>query len=243
MALQPTPESTPIGLPLFEQLRRDPDILALIEKADQSVATLGYTDHGRRHVNLVGVNAARLLTSLGHDERTCDLAAVAGLLHDIGNIEGREGHARAGALMSYPLLIERGVPPQDAAAVKDAIANHDEIESGQPVNVPSAALIVADKADIHRSRVRTRRRDDFDIHDRVNFAVTKSRLHVHAERKHIELMLAVDDSVASGREVAELFAVRFTMSGSAANFLGCSFVVDINGRGSLQGGGTNLGER
>jgi len=242
MAIFPKPTPLPGGLALFEQLRRDPDVMALVTKADEAVATLGFTDHGRRHVNLVAVTAARVLSTLGHDEGQCDLAAVAGLLHDIGNVEGRDGHAAAGAQMSYRLLRDRGVAPDPAAIVRDAIANHDEVEGGSPVNLPSAALIVADKADIHRSRVRTRDRGEFDIHDRVNFAVVKSRLRVHSGERRIELMLAVDDSVASGDEVTELFGLRFAMSGYAANFLGCSYAVDINGRSSLQGGGTALGE-
>ena len=236
MAVQPKPASS--GLPIFERLRRDPEIMALVTKADDAIATLGYTDHGRRHVSLVGVTAARVLTSLGHDERAADLAAVSGLLHDIGNIGGREGHAAAGAAHAYTLLVDRGVCAEDAALVSDAIANHDEVEGGEPVSAPAAALIVADKADIHRSRVRTRRPEDFDIHDRVNFAVVKSRLDVHAVRNHIELMLVVDHMVATGSEVSELFAVRFAMSGAAAAYLGCTYLVDISGRGSLQGDGT-----
>ena len=229
MATQPiTPE--PPGLELFDRLRRDPHVLALVTSADEAVAQLGYTDHGRRHVHLVAVTAARVLATLGHDEQACDLAAVAGLLHDIGNVEGRDGHAAAGATMAYRLLLERGVSQDDAATVRDAVANHDEVEGGEPVSPPSAALIVADKADIHRSRVRTRRPEDFDIHDRVNFAVTRSRLDVHAVRKRIELKLAVEKAVATGEEVTDLFAARFAMSGSAAGFLGCSYVVDINGK-------------
>ena len=228
MAIQRLP--APSGLPLFERLRRDPAIMEMVANADVAVAALGYTDHGRRHVGLVAANAARTLQVLGHDDRTRDLAAVAGLLHDIGNVAGRDGHAAAGAAMSYRLLVERGVPRDDAAAVRDAIANHDEIEGGRPVNVPSAALIVADKADIHRSRVRTRQRADFDIHDRVNYAVVKSHLDVYPARRRIELMLAVDAAVATGDEVAELFGERFTLSASAAGYLGCAYAVDINGK-------------
>jgi len=242
MPIDPTPAQAARGLALFERLRHDPDVIELVAKADDAVASLGYTDHGRRHVNLVAVNAARVLSSLGHAERDCDLAAVAGLLHDIGNVEGREGHAAAGAEMTFRLLRKRGVTEEDAAIVRDAVANHDEIEGGCAVSLASAALIVADKADIHRSRVRTRDQQAFDIHDRVNFAVVRSRLTVLSGEKRIELMLAVDAGVATGDEVSELFGLRFAMSGEAANFLGCSYVVDINGRSSLQGGGTALGE-
>jgi putative nucleotidyltransferase with HDIG domain len=229
MATQPV-MPVPPGLVLFDQLRRDPHVLALVTKADEAMAQLGYTDHGRRHVHLVAVTAARVLSTLGHDEQECDLAAVAGLLHDIGNVDGRDRHAAVGAAMAYELLLERGVSNAAAAVVRDAVANHDEVEGGEPVSPPSAALIVADKADIHRSRVRTSKPEEFDIHDRVNFAVTKSRLDVHAKRKRIELKLAVENAVASAEEVSELFAARFAMSGSAAGFLGCAYNVDINGK-------------
>ncbi len=219
----------PTGLPLYDRLRKDPEILELIARADRAVASLGYTDHGRRHVHLVAVNAARVLGELGYDDRARDLAAVGGLLHDIGNVHGRDGHAAAGALMAHRLLTARGVSRHDAAVVRDAIANHDEVESGEPVSPSSAALIVADKADIHRSRVRTREPEAFDIHDRVNYAVLRSKLEVLAAPGRIELQLEVDSTVASGEELAELFAVRFAMSGSAAQFLGCAYVVDIRG--------------
>jgi len=242
MSTAPTPKPVPGGLALFDQLRRDDAVMALVADADKAVAAMGFTDHGRRHVNLVAVNAARVLSELGHADADCDLAAVAGLLHDIGNVAGREGHAAAGAAMSYDLLRTRGVSHDAAATVRDAIANHDEIEGGSPRSAPGAALIVADKADIHRSRVRTRDPQAFDIHDRVNFAVVKSRLHVWSADRRIDLVLAVDDAVATGAEVAELFELRFAMSGLAANFLGCSYAIAINGRSSLQGGGTALGE-
>jgi uncharacterized protein len=222
-------EPSPRHLSLFERLRRDADILTLVEKADNVLATLGYTDHGRRHVTLVAVTAAKVLTLLGYDRRESDLAAVAGLLHDIGNCAGREGHAAVGATMAYQLLTGRGVTAADVADVMAAIGNHDETEGGVPVNPPGAALILADKADIHRSRVRTRVVDAFDVHDRVNHAVTKSELHVRPEHKHIWLELAVDRSVAGIEDVADLFASRFEMSDSAAQFLNCRYSVTING--------------
>jgi metal-dependent HD superfamily phosphatase/phosphodiesterase len=215
---------------LFDRLRRDPEILELIERSDAVLGELGYTDHGRRHVTLVGVNAARVLETLGHDRRAADLAAVAGLLHDIGNVEGREGHAAAGSAMAYRILIERGVPPEDAAEIRIAVENHDEVEGGRAATVTSAALIIADKADIHRSRVRTRRREDFDIHDRVNFAVIKSHLRVDAQPKRIGLGLDVDHAVAGGEEIVNLFEERFALSDAAARFLECSYSVAVNGK-------------
>jgi uncharacterized protein len=221
-------EPSPLHPSLYERLRRDPEILTLIDKADAVLAALGYTDHGRRHVTLVAVNAARLLAALGHDLRTCDLAAAAALLHDIGNCAGREGHAAVGAAMSYRLLTERGVPAEDAADIMSAIGNHDENEQGVPVSAASAGLIIADKADIHRSRVRTRDREKFDVHDRVNFAVLKARLNVDATSRKTVLSLEIDETVAASKEISELFALRFSMSESAARFLGSDFSVDIS---------------
>jgi putative nucleotidyltransferase with HDIG domain len=222
-------EPSPLHPSLFEQLRRDPEIITLIEKADAVLAAMGYTDHGRRHVTLVAVNAGRLLSSLGYDRRECDLAASAALLHDIGNCAGRESHAAVGAAMAYQILTERGVPPADAADVMTAIGNHDEIEGGMPVSPASAALIIADKADIHRSRVRTRNPENFDIHDRVNYAVTKADLRVVRPQRRIILALEVDRQVATPEELADLFAVRFGMSEAAARFLGCRFDLEMNG--------------
>jgi metal-dependent HD superfamily phosphatase/phosphodiesterase len=212
----------------FESLRRDAEILGLIDAADRVLAAMNYTDHGRRHVTLVAVSAARLLADLGHDARAQELAAVAGLLHDIGNVTGRNSHAAAGAVMAYPLLIARGFPLLDAAEVVAAIGNHDEIEQGVPVNAPGAALIIADKADIHRSRVRTTDPDAFDVHDRVNQSVTKAELGIDAAAKRIGLHLTADFEHATQAEIADIFALRFALSDAAAMFLGCAYAVTIN---------------
>lgn len=224
---------TPLHTSLFERLRRDPEILTLIDKADQVVAAIGYTDHGRRHATLVAVNSSRILATLGYDSRLCDLAAVGGLLHDLGNCAGRLSHAAAGAIFVYQLLAARGVTPEDAAIVMAAIGNHDENEQGTAVDAPSAALIIADKADIHRSRVRTRRREDFDIHDRVNYSVVKAELDVNASAKRIALRLAVEPEHASAADILDLFNVRFAMSRSAAQLLGCSYTVVVNNENIL----------
>ena len=219
---------TPIRSSIFERLRRDPEILTLVDKADAVVAALGYTDHGRRHVTLVAVNAARLLSELGYDARLCDLAAVAGLMHDLGNCAGRQGHAASGAIFVYQLLVARGVEPADAATVMAAVGNHDEIEQGTAVDPTSAALIIADKADLHRSRVRTRRRDEFDVHDRVNFAITKADLRADAAAKRITLHLSADEQYARAGDILDLFSTRFAMSRGAAEYLGCSYAVTVN---------------
>lgn len=220
---------TPLHPSLFDTLRKDPEILTLIEKSDAALAAMGYTDHGRRHVTLVATNAARLLARLRYDARTSDIAAVAALLHDIGNCAGRHGHASAGATLAYQLLVTRGIPPADAADIMAAIGNHDEIEQGVIVSVPCAALVLADKADIHRSRVRSRNPQDFDAHDRANYAVTSAQLDADPKTKRITLRLVADSTFAATAEFIELFGARFAMSESAAHFLGCSYGVEING--------------
>jgi metal-dependent HD superfamily phosphatase/phosphodiesterase len=213
----------------FDELRSDAGILELIEASNRVLAAMNYTDHGRRHVTLVARTAAKILQDLGFDEQTQDLAAIAALLHDIGNVAGRNSHAAAGATMAYTLLTARGFSVADAADVAAAIGNHDESEHGVPVNVHGAALIIADKADIHRSRVRTSRADEFDIHDRVNHAVTNAQLKTDASQKHIALDLTADLGSATLAEIVEIFESRFTMSAAAARFLGCSYAVRVNG--------------
>ncbi|HXN08906.1 MAG TPA: HD domain-containing protein [Candidatus Acidoferrales bacterium] len=219
---------TPLRSSLFERLRNDSDILTLIDQADAVLAALGYTDHGRRHATLVAVNASRVLATLGYDAHTCDLAAVAGLMHDVGNCAGRPSHASAGAVFVYQLLVSRNVEVADAAIVMSAVGNHDENAQGAAVDPVSAALIVADKADIHRSRVRTRRPEDFDIHDKVNYAVTKAELEAHAAAKALTLSLTCDVSFASPTDILDLFSLRFAMSRSAAKVLGCTYTVVVN---------------
>lgn len=220
---------TPLRSSLFEQLRHDTEILTLIDRADEVLGALGYTDHGRRHATLVGINASRLLASLGYNAHQCDLAAVAGLTHDLGNCAGRPSHAAAGAVFIYTLLVKRGVTVEDAATIMTAVGNHDENEQGAAVDPVSASLIIADKADIHRSRVRTRRPEDFDVHDRVNHAVTHAELEVVGASKEIALRLVMDTNFATAADILDLFNVRFAMSKSAAGVLDCSYSVTVNG--------------
>lgn len=226
--LQPQHNVTPLRSSLFERLRHDPEILTLIDQADAVLAALGYTDHGRRHATLVATNASRILATLGHDAHACDLAAVAGLVHDLGNCAGRPSHASAGAVFVYQLLIARDVSVEDAATIMSAVGNHDENEHGAAVDPVSAALIVADKADIHRSRVRTRRIEDFDVHDRVNYAVTKAELEAHAAGRALALSLVCDLGYADPNDILDLFNARFAMSRSAASVLGCTYTVVVN---------------
>jgi len=220
---------TPLRNSLFERLRNDPEILTLIDRADETLGALGYTDHGRRHATVVALSAARVLAALGHDAHRCDLAAVAGFTHDLGNCAGRQSHASAGAVFVYQLLLARNVEVADAATIMTAIANHDEDEQGAAVDHVSAALILADKADIHRSRVRTRDHEQFDVHDRVNFAVTRADLDVQTATQTIVLDLAAQTDIATPADILELFDARFALSRSAAGVLGCSYTVVVNG--------------
>jgi metal-dependent HD superfamily phosphatase/phosphodiesterase len=224
---------TPLRSALFERLRKDRDIMTLIDRADRVLGALGYTDHGRRHATLVAVTASRVLATLGYDAHTCDLAAVSGLLHDVGNCAGRPAHAAAGAVFVYSLLVERGVTVEDAATVMTAIGNHDENEQGVASDPVSAALIIADKADIHRSRVRTRKPEEFDLHDKINFAITQAELDVQPERKALTLRLVADVGFATPADILDLFSLRFAMSRSAARVLGCSYAVVVNGEAIL----------
>ena len=219
----------PLHETLFARIRRDPEILTIVEKSDAVLAALGFTDHGRRHVTLVAITASKLLADLGYDAHAADLAAVSGFMHDIGNAVGRHNHAASGAVLAYKLLTARGVATADAADIMAAIGNHDELEHGVPVNPQSAALILADKADIHRSRVRTRDPEAFDVHDRVNFSVVKSHLDVDPRAKTIALRLTTDPAEPSA-DIAELFEERFALSDQAARFLGCAYDVFVNGR-------------
>jgi metal-dependent HD superfamily phosphatase/phosphodiesterase len=210
-----------------QNLRADPEILGLIRMADKYLETIGYTDHGLAHVGRVSHRAFRLLSDLGAPRRECELAAIAGLLHDIGNMIHRENHPQSSALMAFSLLKERKMAVEETAVVVGAIANHDE-EIGEPVSSPCAALIIADKSDVLRSRVRNPRMINFDIHDRVNYAAQRSELTVDHKRHLITLTLEIDTRISQVMEYFEIFMSRMRISRKAANFLNCDFQLIIN---------------
>lgn len=213
----------------FEDIRTDPDIIALIEGADQALAAIGFTDHGIRHISRVANRALFIGRELKFARRDMDLTGIAAYLHDIGNSVHRSDHAQSSAILAYTLLSRRKMDPLDIAAVMAAIGNHDE-GVGEPVNNASAALILADKSDVLRSRVRsatpmlTR-----DIHDRVNYASTDSQMQVDREGRLITLSLTIDVGVSPVMEYFEIFLGRMTMCRRAANFLNCDFSLVING--------------
>jgi uncharacterized protein len=212
----------------FKDIVKDPEVVVLVAEADRQLAVLGYTEHGPRHARLVAKNARAVLVALQAEERLTELAAIAGYLHDIGNVVSRDQHERASALMARDILLRRGMDYREAVQVMAAIGNHDE-KGGNPVSEVSAALIIADKADVHKSRVRNPELIKFDIHDRVNYAVKRSALTVRREDRSIAFDLTIDTNVAPVMDYFEIFLSRMVISRRAADFLKCHFELVING--------------
>ncbi|MFI5370180.1 MAG: HD domain-containing protein [Candidatus Eisenbacteria bacterium] len=212
----------------FEQVQENSRVKVYVRKADEALAEIGYTEHGERHVGLVSHIAFNVLKRLGHPERECELAAIAGYLHDIGNAVNRDHHAQTGAAMAMQLLASMGMPDLEIVKVIGAIGNHNENE-GDPVTPVAAALILADKSDVHRTRVRNPEMIKFDIHDRVNYAVEKSFLNVDEKQKLITLELTIDPQISQVMEYFEIFMTRMLASRKAAMALGCTFGLMANG--------------
>lgn len=209
-------------------LEQDPEVQAYLTRGNEQMAVLGYTEHGQRHARLVGSIAQNVLLHLGSPERRAELAALAGYLHDIGNVIYRDEHDWAGALIARDILLRMGVDFDELALLMGAIGNHEE-ERGEPVSDISAAVILADKSDVHRSRVQNPDMLSFDIHDRVNYAAERSFLRVDAAEKTITLELDIDTEVSQVGEYFEIFMSRMLMSRRAALFLDCRFALIING--------------
>jgi len=211
---------------LLADLKKDPLVQGYIEGGNRHLGAIGYTEHGLRHVGLVANIASNLLEKLEHPARECELAAIAGYLHDIGNAVNRVGHAHTGAVLAAGILERHGMPPEEIALIIGAIGNHDEGD-GHPVNPVSAALILADKSDVHRSRVRNPDPSTFDIHDRVNYAVEHSFLRVHS-KNHIALELSIDTKICPVMDYFEIFMARMLLCRKAAEFLKARFELVIN---------------
>ncbi len=210
-----------------EMVRDDPQVRSLIRLADQHLELIGYTVHDFTHVERVAIRAQEILDQLGHDPREGQLARIAGYLHDIGNMIHREGHPGFSAIMALDVLKRLQMPMDEMAVVISAISNHDEL-LGDPVYAPGAALIIADKTDVLRSRVRNPKMINYDIHDRVNFAARSSELVVEKERRLITLRLDVDTSISTVMEYFEIFLSRMSITRRAAIFLNCDFKLVIN---------------
>ncbi len=211
----------------LEDVKSDADIRALIEATNHNLEVMGYTEHGLRHVGYVSRTTANILRELGYDERTVELGAITGWIHDIGNAINRKNHGLTGAGLAFGLLKNSGMDMTEIATVMGAIGNHEE-ETGIPVSPVSAALIIADKSDAHRSRVRRDRYDLKDIHDRVNMSIKKNSLVVDAKHRVIRLVICMDETSAL-MEYLQIYLSRMILSEKAAAYLGCSFELVING--------------
>ena len=212
----------------FDSIKDHPRVKVFVRKSDEALAEIGYTEHGERHVGLVAHIAYNTLKRLGYPEREAELAAIAGFLHDIGNAVNRDHHAQTGAVMAMQLLTEMGMPDLEIVRVMGAIGNHHE-DQGDPVTPVAAAVILGDKSDVHRTRVRNPDMIKFDIHDRVNYAVEKSFLNVDEASKQITLELTVDTGISQVMEYFEIFMTRMLASRRAAKYLGTTFGLTVNG--------------
>ena len=211
----------------YEQIRQDAAVNTYITRADESLAALGYTEHSFAHVTRVAEEAGYILETLGYPAHTVELVRVAGYLHDIGNLVNRVEHSQSGAVMAFRILDRLHMPPEDIATVVTAIGNHDE-GTGVPVDAVSAALILADKSDVRRSRVRNTDKSTFDIHDRVNYSVRKSSMKINEEKTLVKLKLSIDVKYGSIMDYFEIFMARMILCRKAAEKLGLQFKLIIN---------------
>jgi len=212
----------------LDNIKKNQEAEDFLKKADDYLAILSYTEHGIRHARLVADIAKNVLERLDYKRREMELASIAGYLHDIGNVVGRVNHEQIGAIIAKDILEKLGMTSKEIAQIILAIGNHEE-ETGEAVDPISAALILADKTDVHRSRVHAQSREHFDIHDQVNYAVTKSFLRVDEKKKTITLELTIETKVSKIMSYFEIFLSRMMMCRKAAKVLGCKFELNING--------------
>ena len=213
----------------YEEIRGDHAVNVYIAQADKTLEALGFTEHSFPHVTRVAKAAGDILLALGHSPREVELAKIAGFLHDIGNVVNRVDHSQSGAVMAFRILDRMDFPPEEIAAIVSAIGNHDE-GTGVPVSPLAAALILADKSDVRRSRVRKKEDIESDIHDRVNYAVTDSSLMVFPQEQRILLDLTIDTGISAVMDYFEIFMKRMLLCRRAAQRLGCTFQLKINGQ-------------
>lgn len=212
----------------LETIQNDPHVLAYMEMGDDYLGAIGYTEHGLRHGNLVAHIAHNILVRLGYDERTAELGSIAGFMHDIGNSIGREMHGISSALLAKDALYHLGMDARETARVMNALGNHEE-EFGTPANPIGAATIIADKSDVHHTRVRNPDPSTFDIHDRVNYAAKRSFLRVDSDARLLTLEIDIDTEISQVMEYFEIFLSRMQMCRKAAAVLDATFSLVING--------------
>ena len=213
----------------LEEIKKDHAIKTYITRADESLIALGYTEHSFAHITRVASVAKYILETLGYSEREVELAQIAGYLHDIGNLVNRIDHAQSGAVMAFRILDKMGASPEDIATITTAIGNHDE-GTAVAVNPTAAALILGDKTDVRRSRVRNQDITSFDIHDRVNYSVKSSKFSISEDRSVFELALEIDTTYCSIMDYFEIFLTRMVLCRKAAEKLGMRFQLSINGQ-------------
>lgn len=212
----------------FLDIKNSEEINHLIENSQKQLDALGYTEHATRHINIVSSRAAKLLEDLGYDEHRVELARIAGYMHDIGNVVNRTDHAHSGAMLAYEILKEMGMNIDDRTEIMMAIGNHDEA-TGTAVSDISAALILADKSDVHRDRVRNQNMSNFDKHDKVNYAVTNANFTLNKIERKVTLDLTIDTKICPVLDYFEIFMERTMMSKYAAKYLYLWFELIING--------------
>jgi metal-dependent HD superfamily phosphatase/phosphodiesterase len=212
----------------LKDVKNNPKIRKLIDGANELLKAMGYTEHGHRHVAVVSGIAGYVLEKLGMPEREVELCQIAAYLHDIGNVINRMDHPMHGANLSFTLLNEMGMDTSEIVPIMGAIGNHEEL-TGTPISAMAAAVIIGDKSDVHRSRVQNPIMESFDIHDRVNYAVTKSRVEIREGTQIIELTLEIDTQEATVMEYFEIFLSRMVMCRKSADVLGCKFALSVNG--------------
>jgi metal-dependent HD superfamily phosphatase/phosphodiesterase len=215
------------NLVTFGDILKNEEIKAYIEKGNRNLGEIGFTEHGFPHAKRSANYAGNILKSLGYDARTCELARIAGYMHDIGNVVNRANHAQSGALMAFDILNRLGMPPKEVAEISAAIGNHDE-GTAAAVSPVAAALILSDKGDVRRTRVRDKETVNADIHDRVNYAVERASTEIDTERKTVTLNITIDTGICPVMEYFEIFMSRMVLCRQAAEYLGLQFELIIN---------------
>lgn len=212
----------------YKEIKKNEEVRELLKKGNEDLGLLGYTDHSEAHCAMVAERAAFVLKKFGYSEKEQELAKIAGFMHDIGNAINRKNHAEYGAILANEILKNTDLSVKDRVQIISAIGNHDE-STGGAKDVISAALIIADKTDVRRNRVRVKDKSTFDIHDRVNYAVTESKLKINTEKKVISLNLQIDESICTMYEYFDIFLGRMMMCRGAAELLGAKFKLTANG--------------
>lgn len=212
----------------YKEILKNEEVREFLRKGNENLGVLGYTDHSEKHCAIVAKRAGMILSKLGYSEHEIELAQIAGAIHDIGNAVNRKNHGEYGAILAYSILEKLGMPLQDRVIVASAIGNHDE-STGGAVDAVSAALILADKTDVRRNRVRNKDKASFDKHDRVNYAVTNAAVKVNAQKHLITLNLQIDEEICTMYEYFEIFLGRMMMCRKAAELLGTRFKLTANG--------------